>query len=294
LQALQNVAIHHAQDLIQHKAVMLWLIDQLNDAAAATDGMVQHVATAVLADVGCSNPEHCRQIIQKQQMLRVTIRNMTNERTKMSHHHEQRAADERIGHLMKDRAELEKSYFLSFNRQHRTDHTATEQLPVVVDATTLVDEDHVDNNIEGQYLLPLSPAESACGGSDDRHYTIMDFDSPDKYGQVPPPDFQAPFLREVTNSPAPELQKSFTPVKVQAPHVQVPIIVPMFGNVLQAGDIDDKMHYYGLPAVSAVVYTAVQVQGVVDAAKHDAIDFFRGRTVALSSTKKREANLLEG
>jgi hypothetical protein len=43
-----------------------------------------------------------------------------------------------------------------------------------------------------------------------------------------------------------------------------------------------------------VVYTAVQVQGLVAAAKHDAIDFFRGRTIALSSTKKREANLLEG
>jgi hypothetical protein len=159
----------------------------------------------------------------------------------------------------------------------------------------------IDNNIQGQYLLPLSPAERACGGSDDRHYSILDFDSPDKYGRVPPPDFQAPFLREVTNSPAPELQKSFTPVKAEASQVQVPIIVPMFGNVLQElhlqgheGDIDDKKHYYGLPAVSAVVYTAVQVQGVVDAAKHDAIDFFRGRTVALSSTKKREANLLEG
>jgi hypothetical protein len=142
LQALQNVAIHHAQDLIQHKAVMLWLIDQLNDAAAATDGMVQHVATAVLADVGCSNPEHCRQIIQKQQMLRVTIRNMTNDCSKMSHQHEQRAANERIGHLIKDREELGKSYFLSFNRLHRTDHPATEQLQVVVDATTPADEDH--------------------------------------------------------------------------------------------------------------------------------------------------------
>jgi hypothetical protein len=94
LQALQNVTIHHAQDLIQREAVMLWLIDQLNDAAAATDGMVQHVAAAVLADVGCSNPEHCRQIIQTQQMLRVTIRSMTNDGSKMSHQHEQRAADE--------------------------------------------------------------------------------------------------------------------------------------------------------------------------------------------------------
>jgi hypothetical protein len=157
--------------------------------------------------------------------------------------------------LIKDRAELGKSYSLSFHRQHRTDHPATEQLPVVVDATTLVDEDHFDNNIQGQLLLPLSPAESACGGSDHRYYSIMDSDSPDKYGRVPPPDVQAPILREVTNRPAPELQKSFAPVEVQAPHVQVPIIVPTFGNVLQelhlqghAGDIDDKKHYYGQPA----------------------------------------------
>lgn len=128
----------------------------------------------------------------------------------------------------------------------------------------------------------------------------MDFDSPDKCGRVPPPGFPAPFLREVTSSPDPELQRSFTLVGVRSPLVQVPMVVPTFVDVRQElhlqgheGDIDDKMHYDGPPAVSAVVYTAVQVQGLVAADKHDAIDFFRGQTVALSSTKKRNANLLE-